>query len=478
MPLTAQDTIDSHEPREGRVHSLPLGVAGDGPRPNPLGSHLPFPMNVNAPQNELPERDYVKMRAQIQPRRATLPSLMFNQPDADARFGVRRSEDLGGTDVETHSLHESTIGIALTTKEDVTHHRRSRSMDELRKLLKEHEKIEPRRRSDELNEIKSWRLSYLDRPESVLAVAPDMQDLEQHQGHDQRFTETHAHEHVDDHHHESVHDHIHNRDHALVDGIELEHDFGNETDEPDVATIAPDASSEIEERRVGTPDFVRLVKQTRGPDSGIAASTDGLERQMPDRISNVEHRLKSLEDAFQRLNGRSNRQTIILEGADRRHRSAGRQRPHSPLPEAERPSSPESSADEGAIFSPATVLFPTPTHHSVKTGSFSDESVSLPPANIYPHLTPLYNALQYERSARKRLESELLRLQREMYELQVMVRRLEDKNGYPTPSPDTHFHPYLNNRETEQDKDVFETPQEEIAAPRLINAGHDDADIF
>lgn len=160
---------NTHEPREGRVQSLPLGMGLDGKRPNPLGSHLPFPMNVNAPQAESPQRDYLKLRPQIQPRRATLPSLMFSRPDSKEIFTTWRPSEDRGADPETHSLRESTIGMALTTRgEESAQHRRSRSCDELRRLLKDHEKSEPKSRSDELNEIRSWRLSYLDRPESIL----------------------------------------------------------------------------------------------------------------------------------------------------------------------------------------------------------------------------------------------------------------------------------------------------------------------
>jgi len=55
---------------------------------------------------------------------------------------------------------------------------------------------------------------------------------------------------------------------------------------------------------------------------------------------------------------------------------------------------------------------------------------------MYDQLAPLYNALRYERSARKALEAQVVQLQHDLFELNGLVRRMAGAGAYPTPSPE------------------------------------------
>lgn len=473
-------------------------------------------MNVNAPQNNSPQRQYLRLRPQVQQRRATLPSLVFSPEEANSITDLwQHSEE--GDDIDRHSAGSAPspiIGLALT-KEDSLLKRRSRSADELRRLMREQQQQEQhlngvdqqlhphlqqqRRRSAE---IRYWRSSYAVPSNELGNDYPRRQDADEEENPNDEITRMYADATASP---EVIAQPLH---HELDENDDVD---GADGRAADPLVIPADHEDDRDDERPSTVTFAKDYHNQhhrRSPDSGVAASNEDLET----RMSRVERRVFNLEESVHKLNGRSNRQTIILEGTALAQtppptgRRSARDTSRSPLPESMRMSpssrhghlpSPDSSADELNHPPPQQHHSPHPYSRSrggvatpnsgLKIDAYSDSgaSESLPPASIYPHLTPLYKALRYERAARKQLESELVRLQHEMFDMQMTIKRLNSEHCAATSAAPTTaatgaeaVQSRFSSQETEDgadddddddanDRDMFQTPKEEADTPRL-----------
>ncbi|KAF2102754.1 hypothetical protein NA57DRAFT_52307 [Rhizodiscina lignyota] len=145
----------------------------------PLGSHLPFPMNVNAPEPSPPRASdhhpYLPQTfepsgtdGKVPRRRATLPSLILSPTDIAALGAIWDKEIEGGAvDEELRKKNTPTpdIGMAITSASGYSSRRRSRSADALNVIAKEHEimqqqpGVEEAKASGRQAEIEYWRAS-------------------------------------------------------------------------------------------------------------------------------------------------------------------------------------------------------------------------------------------------------------------------------------------------------------------------------
>ncbi|MBE7182301.1 MAG: hypothetical protein INR71_14050, partial [Terriglobus roseus] len=137
----------------------------------PLGSHLPFPMNVNAPQDASPRQtfqptspDSSESPSKDVRRRATLPSLMLSQGDLAALTSIWQ-EDVRDGAADAGRTPTPDIGMAITSMGGYASNRRSRSADALKELARAQEQTgQPvgahSRAGSRAAEIEYWRASY------------------------------------------------------------------------------------------------------------------------------------------------------------------------------------------------------------------------------------------------------------------------------------------------------------------------------
>jgi hypothetical protein len=152
---------------------------------------------------------------------------------------------------------------------------------------------------------------------------------------------------------------------------------------------------------------------------------------MEDRVANLEGTFQSLELSFRRLSTRNNRQTIILSDAPRTLRSRTRDR--------------DSSSQSASTSTSSHVPAQYPSNDTLK--SSPESPVLLRPGTGERGgeevvIEKLYEALKYERSARKALEQQFRNLQHDVADLHALINKLiasatATSPSYPTPSPDT-----------------------------------------
>ncbi|KAH7068227.1 hypothetical protein BKA63DRAFT_109722 [Paraphoma chrysanthemicola] len=378
---------------------------------HPLGQHLPFPMNVNAPQAS-PPHEYLTFDMQRPDlrRRATLPSV----PSA----GVQRhslDEPRGRLSTWEERLDEEPlpspggIGIAVSSPAEATslkqHKRRSRSADALRELVKDRASIDRRRSA----EIRYWRQSYASgsvysRPQTAKTV----ETMRSVQMQEPTITEP---------------------DDSVVEmSATLVH-----SDEPTPSPGEPSPSREVQAPvsafnfglKSGFSDDTTVPSEAPVPVSPPERNRNRL--SIEDRIAQLEDTFQSLENSVHRLSTRNNRQTIILSDAPRnlRSRNSGSTNSNSNSNSDRLPN--YQSSNDTLKSGPAS---PTLVRPSAEEGS--KEKV----------ISQLYEALKYERSARKALEQQVGTLQHDIADLHVLVNKLiasatATSPSYPTPSPDT-----------------------------------------
>tara|TARA_R110002003_G_scaffold235_14_gene17063 strand:- start:11953 stop:12966 length:1014 start_codon:yes stop_codon:yes gene_type:complete len=148
-----------------------------------------------------------------------------------------------------------------------------------------------------------------------------------------------------------------------------------------------------------------------------------------DRVSQLEDTFQSLEHSMHRLSTRNNRQTIILSDAPRnlRSRNSGSTNSNSNSNGTSERLPNYQSSNDTLKSGPAS---PTLVRPGAEEGS--KEKV----------IEKLYEALKYERSARKALEQQVGNLQHDIADLHALVNKLiasatATSPSYPTPSPDT-----------------------------------------
>lgn len=374
---------------------------------HPIGQHLPFPMNVNAPQAS-PPNEYLTFdmeRPDIGRRRATLPSVpsagiqrhSLDEPRGRLSAWDERPDD--------ETLPSPGIGIALSSPTQTTSNqakRRSRSADALRDMAKERASIDRRRSA----EIRYWRQSHASgsvysRPQTAKTV----ESIRSVQMQAPAITEP-------------------------EDGIQAMSATMAHVDEP---TPSPSAYDEKQEGELPVSAFNFGLEsearedETRSPEPSVPSSppehtTNRL--SIEDRVANLEGTFQSIESSLRRMSSRTNRQTIILSEAPRnlRSRNTSNSTTHTnfdKLPDYQ-------SSNDTLKSNPASPTLVKPSTEGSK------EQV----------IEKLYEALKYERAARKALEQQVQGLQHDIADLHALVSKLivsatATSPSYPTPSPDT-----------------------------------------
>ncbi|KAF1829623.1 hypothetical protein BDW02DRAFT_142664 [Decorospora gaudefroyi] len=406
---------------------------------HPLGQHLPYPMNVNAPPASPPQEylTFDMQRPDPGRRRATLPtvpSAVAHRRSLDEQRGKLTTweeiQDDGG------EQSPGMIGIAVSSPTQATpkqHRRRSRSADALHQLVKGRASIERRRSA----EIRYWRESYMSgsiysRPQTAKTVettrSVQVQEPTIRKHEPESFTEMSA---------------------TLV-----------QADDPDTPTpMAEERPKDHERERerevqapVSTFNFGNLKNALFGPSEEDSATEPAMHEELlappappvrsqsrplsiEDRVLHLESKYCNLETLTRRISTRNNRHTIILENAPRNLRSRNR----SSSASASR------SASRGA-----------PSIHQEPMHQSSIDTLNPGPVSISPTLPDIpggvqdggmvlqnmYEALEHERTARKALEQQVRNLQHDISDLHALVNKLiasatATSPSYPTPSPDT-----------------------------------------
>ncbi|KAF2272525.1 uncharacterized protein EI97DRAFT_208149 [Westerdykella ornata] len=401
---------------------------------NPLGQHLPFPMNVNAPQQASPPHNYISFdrpSLETMGRRATLPNILHHHT-------VAGQDDAADPEPPQHDGRQ--IGIALSSPPQTSHSiqskRRSRSAGALRDLARNRPSVE-RRRSDE---IRYWRAS--NQSGSVYStVSPRPQTA--------RTVDTVR----------------------TVEGLgaTVVHEYRvHEVEAPEraesrTAQVEEIPQAELEQESqvplplpVGAFNFGNLQSSfldVEGPedeDEEVQAEAEaGSPHPTPhphnrlsieDRVSHLESHLLSLETKVRQISTCNNRHTIILEnapsGPQYRNRTSSPSQPqtHSSTPERTTPPSPPHPHPPSPTLQSLSFSSPSPPPNAHVAVASSTESLTT-------HLTHLTQALHSERLARKALQHDVSVLRNEIASLHALVHRLLSRSqlgspSYPTPSPD------------------------------------------
>ncbi|KAL5119845.1 hypothetical protein ACEQ8H_002206 [Pleosporales sp. CAS-2024a] len=413
---------------------------------HPLGQHLPYPMNVNAPPVS-PPKEYLTFdiqRPDIGRRRATLPTLPgpgIQRHSLDQPRGRLSAWD-EKADEEAAPPPSPGIGIAVTSPPHTTtttllkSKRRSRSAGSLRHLVKEHASMDRRRSA----EIRYWRQSQASgsTTHSRPHTAKTVETIQSIQRQETMVTEP--------------------RDDMAAMSATLAH-----VDEPSSSSSSPLPAKHRQERQhIEPPESAFNFGLQSGFSNDETVQSQPLAQTTPpaaptrnrlsieDRVAHLEGRFQSMESSLKRMSSRTNRQTIILSDAPRKFRSRKRSDSSSQchfdsLPDYQ-------SSNDTLKSNPAspTLVRPTPTTTTTTTEG-----------NKEPVIEKLYEALKYERNARKALEQQVHHLQHDMSDLHALVNKLiasatATSPLYPTPSPDT-----LLTVSTTEERSSINTPKAE-----------------
>lgn len=452
----------------------------------PLGSHLPFPMNVNAPQDSPPRQklsrqppDSPESPSKPTRRRATLPSLVLSQTDLSALSSMWEQEAQDTVaDVVRKGTPTPNIGMAITSTSAQSSNRRSRSADDLAEVAKAQAQYErqtgvQKRASSRAAEIEYWRASFTPVGMSSVDSEPT--------------TETpvdppearHPHE-ISTMTPELSTEPISDERRSLEQAAAMNQLQSNDRRDNNVSK--EDLTSE---RPARTREAFRLSRDQTRNFSRPGPSEGGEDPESwEDRLSKLEYSMKKLQNTH-------HRSTIILDNAPRgrRNGSGSPNASNSRSPETQSKTtgvrmherSPESLSVDGsptkthgssprtpklppnatsyAWAQPQTTSPPDINASSVgskgpqpfynPTGAPPIDSVdfapaprpqtshavpsSLPSPNMYDHLAPLYAALRYERSKRKEFEVQMTEMRQQLDELTQFVQSQYESrkaNGY------------------------------------------------
>ncbi|KAF2140677.1 uncharacterized protein K452DRAFT_309793 [Aplosporella prunicola CBS 121167] len=473
----------SETPKSSHSNELSFPVQTIRPR-DPLGSHLPFPMNVNAPpQDDGADHEYIMFNrpALAHRRRATLPSLIFSANDVASMSAIWSETGTRVTATDDQSLvHENEIGVAVTSMHQQPRrksNRRSRSAGALEELRRAQERASSLRASVEGT---FWRQS-----------GDTQEDPDPHDPHDPFL------------HHSVTEQLLNGEEEGAAETMARSRDHSNETVTARRRHPSP---------REGESQGFVFGPFTGGADSPAALEAAGEPVEPPlitldERMERLESNMRYFDQSLRRLlNGNNIRQSVILEKAPKGRRDPSPDRTgsaHSSVrsqPSLRRPSAPfteattvQASEPVSASSSPAypptsypafksrgktdktpPFTFPYPYNEppcplrqssrktsmpnlvnspSMTTMSSAPTMVATATATtgIYAgpgtpmtlgntdRLTTLYTLLYQERSARKDLEAQVQTLQAEMDDLRIFVgnnTRVRGATAYPTPSPD------------------------------------------
>lgn len=406
--------------RRGRISDLEV----EEPKPmNPLGQHLPFPMNVNAPQEASPPHDYLRFEAptpDFSRRRATLPNV----------HAISETQSLNGREKRLETWEERPdgefvpspeIGIALSSPPpdrqatSAQEKRRSRSAGNLRELTKGRPSVERRRSA----EIRYWRSSYASgsvystntpRPRTAQTVET-VQSVE-----------------------------------AQEDLPKLE-DVVTKSVSVHAPTVVTQNDQDVSQPQLPVEafNFGNLRSDFSDDDDSEepSAPAAGSERRISieDRVKHLEENMRTLDASVRRMSGRNNRQTIILENAPKGRRSRNRSSSASSQRQGSHHSSrgsnntlhlrqyeDEKAAPDSPTHAPLSAVNELPLSTDAQDSA----------ANIHAQFAALQTSLQYERHARKALEAQVSTLQRDLADLHALVHKFISaaSPNYPTPSPD------------------------------------------
>lgn len=400
---------------------------------NPLGQHLPFPMNVNAPQEASPSHDYLKFEVPTPDpirRRATLPNV-YAVSESQSSNGPAKRLDTWEERPSGEYVPSPEIGVALSSPpgerqstQSVQEKRRSRSAGNLRELTKGRHSVERRRSA----EIRYWRGSYASgsvysthtpRPRTAQTVETvrsieTQEELPELSEMVTKSVSMHAPTVV------TQHEHDHDNSQAPIP-VET-FNFGN---------FRSDFSDD--------DDSEHPVEEPPAPSAPSAHSERRL--SIEDRVKHLEENVRSLDASVRRMSGRNNRQTIILDNAPKGRRSRNRSSSASSQRQGSHHSSKgshntlhlrhyedEKPAPDSPLQPPLSAV------NELPTSSTARESV----ADMHAQLAALQASLQHERHARKALEAQVSTLQRDLADLNHLIHKFVSAASpmYPTPSPD------------------------------------------
>ncbi|CAI6332313.1 unnamed protein product [Periconia digitata] len=451
--------LQSSPPRNSPLRSQRISeLSVSEPQPiKPIGQHLPFPMNVNAPQETSPTHQYLTFEGappELGRRRATLPTLLAGAETQSLKDRVQHLE-VWHERPESEHVANAEIGIALSgpphadAVNSLQSKRRSRSAGALRDLAKSAASDERRRSA----EIRFWRSSFA----SGSVRSDQMQRPQTAQTVDTVLST-------------NIKETVESESHAppIVDLAPV-------ISQPEVPRQSQEDQSRIElpveafnfgDLKSGFSDdeeSIRPPAVTHSRSHSPSQAKPERRLSIEDRIKHLEEGMRTLEGSVHRMSGRSNRQTIVLENAPKgrrgsRNRSSSgasdRQESHHSSSTRSRSGSRTtrlrtSDSDlqqHAASASPAPVAPLSAVTEDVSSATLQSPQPgapidSQPTASQYnallAHLNSLQLTLTHERQSRKALETQIITLQREVSDLHSLINRLVHWSpNYPTPSPD------------------------------------------
>jgi hypothetical protein len=401
---------------------------------NPLGQHLPFPMNVNAPQETSPHHEYLTFDlppSDLGRRRATLPSVLH--ANASSQSLSAAAKHMSSLEERNDGEMSPQIGIALSSPslgaqaQLTSSKRRSRSAGALRDLAKGRTSTERRRSA----EIRYWRQSY--QSGSIYSTNTQRprtaQTVETVQTTD-------------------AHDFAINAPESIADSSTLHAPMVDQHDQ-DISLI----QLPVEAFNFGNLKS-EFLDEAEPEDQPTVPGRSAKRLSMEERVQHLEDNMRTIETSVHRISGRTNRQTIILENAPKGRRSRNRSSSGTSDRQSLHHSSKSSnatlsasgrhspSAPSSPVLAPLSSVSEFPRSHPHPTAA-AELSASPPRhptsyrSELATQFAAIYDALKHERASRKSLERQVIDLQREISELHAIMNKLHVRSpSYPTPSPD------------------------------------------
>jgi hypothetical protein len=410
---------------------------------------LPFPMNINAPQPSLykpspePGRENATGSPSPRRRRATLPSIALSPAEASiiTKQWMKEDNEIEDSHIRTPS---PMIGLAITS--NISQKRRSRSVDHLHAIVAQQEITDTRRRSAE---IQYWRSTQPDVPEveeieeTVLESRRDsVQDIKEILPSISNHSSTSRHQVI-----ASV------RHSGSTMTTDLEDSRRASKHEVETISRVDQRLSQIEINMAQLAFSMhtlseRETKPPPAPQFKLERAPKGQRNQQQDyyphktsglpaspRDIGMATSVRDVAGGKKALQPRPSPSYNDLHTQRNTHDVYGYQLA-SPsfvqplgISHSGRDATSPSSTPQGQIHNFST---PFPQAYTQLPQSPAQPQS---PGNILDHLAPLYTALRYERTERKRLEALVLQLQHDLLDLTTIVaQRLGYAEGYSSPN--------------------------------------------
>jgi len=409
---------EQNTPSQAQIAGLPVD---DLQFSQPLGQHLPFPINVNAPQPSPPHEHLIfdTQTPGFDHRRATLPTAPSISIQRHSFDEFRGRISTWEESSEEGTLLEPAIGVALSSPTQVTpprHKRRSRSADALSDLVKDHASFDGGRSA----EIKRWKESYMaenvHRPETAKSVET-MRSAQVQEPRPEANNETSA---------------------ILAQNYAKERLEAAEPKlDPESQVQAP--ASAFNFGILGTEQMrEEPLSDEKAEVSNLPFANQNC-AHIEDRIQHLESAYESLEGSLRRISTRNNRQTIILENVPKTQRVRDRSASNRSMSGSRSHSRSHTSIHQEPIHQASNDTLNPNKPSPVSAQSVSAVHVGDRISKDVPQAVS--EALNHERTARKALEDQVLKLQHDLSDLHMLVSKLvvsttTTSPGYPTPSPD------------------------------------------